>query len=91
MTDTVPTWDLADRMRKSLRTSGLSVQEIADELGVGRSTVSAWINGRNRPATPALKLWAIRTGVPYEWLRDGTNPQVEGGIIAVYCPPAVAA
>lgn len=90
MTDTVPTWDLADRLRKSLRASGLGVQDVADELEISRSTVSAWINGRNRPSAAALRLWAMRTGVDYHWLRDG-KPQVEGGIIAVYCPPAVAA
>lgn len=87
----VPKWDLADRMRKAMRDADLGVQEMADHLGVSRNTVSTWINGRNRPSAPALKLWAIRTEVSYEWLRDGVNPQVEGGIIAVCCPLAVAA
>ena len=91
MTETIPTWDLADRMRKSLRHANISVQEIADYLGVARNTVSTWINGRIEPSTQTLRLWAMRTGVDYEWLRDGANPQVAGGIIAVYCPSAVAA
>jgi transcriptional regulator with XRE-family HTH domain len=90
MTDTVPTWDLADRLRKSMRTAGLSVQEIAAELEISPGSVSGWINGRHVPSRQALQLWALRTGVNYEWLRDG-KPQVEGGIIAVYCPPGIAA
>jgi transcriptional regulator with XRE-family HTH domain len=78
----IPEWDIADRMRKALRVAGLSVQEIADYLGVSRNSVGAWINGRIEPSTQTLRLWAMRTGVDYEWLRDG-KPQVEGGIIAV--------
>lgn len=35
----IPEWDLADRMRKSLRHSGVGVQEMADYLGVARNTV----------------------------------------------------
>ena len=58
-------------MRKSLRTSGVGVQEMADYLGVARNTVSTWINGRIEPSTQTIRLWALRTGVPYEWLRDG--------------------
>lgn len=75
-TDTVvPEWDLVDRMRKALRVSGLGVQEIADYLDVSRNTVSTWINGRITPSTQTVRLWALRTGVPYEWLRDGTTPR----------------
>jgi hypothetical protein len=39
----VPAWDLADRLRKTLRESGVGVQEMADYLEVSRNTVSAWI------------------------------------------------
>ena len=64
----VPEWDLADRMRKALRTSDTGVQEMADYLGVARNTVSNWINGRIQPSTQTLRLWALRCGVPYSWL-----------------------
>ncbi|HUX71799.1 MAG TPA: helix-turn-helix transcriptional regulator [Cellulomonadaceae bacterium] len=72
----VPEFDLADRMRKALRTSGIGVQEMADYLDVARNTVSTWINGRIVPSSQTIRLWALRTGVPYSWLRDGTeNPR----------------
>lgn len=67
----VPEWDTADRMRKALRVAGVGVQEMADYLGVDRSTVSTWINGRINPSAQTIRLWALRTGVPREWLRDG--------------------
>ena len=68
---TVPEWDLADRMRKALRESDIGVQEMADYLGVARNTVSTWINGRIEPSIQTLRLWAMRCGVPYEWLVGG--------------------
>lgn len=75
----VPEWDVADRMRKALRTSGMSVQDIADYLGVSRNTVSTWINGRIRPNKQSLRLWALKTGVPFEWLETGDAPTAGGG------------
>lgn len=67
----VPTWDVADRMRKALRHAGLSSGQMATYLGVGGNTVSTWINGRITPSTQTLRLWALRCGVPYEWLAEG--------------------
>lgn len=66
-----PEWDRADRMRKALRHAGIEVQQMADYLGVSRSSVSNWINGRFPPSTQTLRLWALRCAVPYDWLTDG--------------------
>lgn len=71
--DSIPEWDLADRMRKALRHSGTGVTEMADYLGVARNTVSNWINGHSDPRLQTLRLWAIRTGVTYEWLTQTEN------------------
>ena len=68
-------WDLADRLRKSLRVSGVGVQEMAEELGMERNTVGRYINGHSRPARPTLIVWAMRTGVPLEWLETGALEQ----------------
>lgn len=79
--DKFANWDLADRMTKSLRVSGMKVQDMAEYLGVSRGSVGNWINGRVVPSTPVLKLWALRTGAPYEWLLTGeqkNDPQPEG-------------
>lgn len=87
--EAVPQWDTADRMRKALRSAGIGVQEMADYLGVTRSTVSTWINGRIAPSTQTLRLWALRCGVPYDWLAD-TKAQVrdraaEGSMTKLSC------
>ena len=68
----IPAWDLADRMRKGLRVSGVSVQQMADYLGVMRNTVGTWINGRNHPSPQTLRLWAMRCGIDHQWLVHGT-------------------
>lgn len=70
----VPQWDLSDRLAKSLKVGNVSVQEMADYLEVHRNTVSAWINGRITPSGQTIRLWALRTGVPYEWVRNGVEP-----------------
>jgi len=64
-------FDTADRMRKSLRVSGYTVHDMAEYLGVTRGTVSTWINGHVEPSVQTLMLWAMQTGVPYEWLTGG--------------------
>jgi transcriptional regulator with XRE-family HTH domain len=67
-------FDLADRMRRTLRVTGIGVQEMADYLEVSRETVGTWINGRVNPRKTALMAWALRTGANYEWLATGCTP-----------------
>lgn len=72
-------FDLADRLRKSLRVREVSVQDMADHLGLSRNTVSSWINGRSRPGRPQLLAWADRVDAPLSWLVTGKEPGVEQG------------
>ena len=67
----VPEWDLTDRLRKSLRVAGLNTTEMAEYLGVQRTTINTWTSGRIKPSIATLRAWAMATGVPFEWLRDG--------------------
>lgn len=67
--------DLADRMQKALDLAGVSVQEMADLLEVHRNSVGGWLNRRNKPSPATLRVWAMETGVPYEWLRAGNWPE----------------
>lgn len=66
-------------MRRALRVAEISSNEMADYLGVSRTSVSAWINGRNEPRRTALIAWALRTGVPLEWLETGKAPTSPSG------------
>ncbi len=67
-------FDLADRMRKALRVADIGVAEMAEYLGVSRNSVGNWINGHKAPSRQTRMLWAMRTGVPLEWLEYGVLP-----------------
>ena len=76
-------FDLADRLRKSLRVSGVPVHDMADALGVSRNTVGNWINGRSRPSPSQLAVWGAITDCPACWLETGEPPSLdsEGGSV----------
>ena len=63
-----------DRLRKSLQLADISSQEMADYLEVSRNTVSRWINDEREPNRSFIRLWAMRTGVPLEWIETGHVP-----------------
>ena len=56
---------------------------IADQLGVGRQTVSRWMSDRGAaPRRAYLMQWALLTGVDVDWLTTGraqTRPPDGGG------------
>ena len=64
----IPQWDVADRLRKALREAHMSTEEMADYLDVSRRSIGNWLSGRIKPSTRTMRLWALRTGVQYEWL-----------------------
>lgn len=72
----VPEVTLGMRLYIALRAADIGVQEMADELGITRQALGRWIADGNRRGVPSLylKTIALRTGVPYEWLKDGLPP-----------------
>ena len=77
-TGTVPEITQGDRMRVSLRHAGLG-QEMATYLDVTRGAVGNWINDRVTPSKQTMRLWALRCGVPLEWLESGKAPTLPSG------------
>jgi len=70
----IPQWDMYDRMAKALKDAGISIAQAAEYFDVHRNTVSGWLHERIKPDTRTLRLWAMMTNVPYEWLITGTEP-----------------
>ncbi len=69
-----PGQSLADRLTNSLHFAGIDAQEMAEHLGINRSTVDAWIAGRSQPRLLTLLQWSELTGAPYEWLAGIEDP-----------------
>ncbi len=49
----------------------LSVDEIAEYLGIKRDTVYKWIDRRNMPAQKVGRLWKFKKEEIDEWVRSG--------------------
>lgn len=65
---------LGDRLAKSLHVAGITSNDMADELEVSRTTISNYLNDRTRPKRLYLRMWALKTGAPLEWLETGNFP-----------------
>jgi len=49
----------------------LSVEEIAEYLGVSKDTVYAWATGKGMPAHKVGRLWKFKRDEIDEWIRAG--------------------
>lgn len=58
------------------------VDEIADQLGYHRGSVSRWMNDKEQPRRSVILQWAAITGVDARWLETGVAPSVDprGGL-----------
>lgn len=72
----IPTWSLADRLRKSLEYRDIEVEDMAQWLEVHPNTIRNWIAGRTRPRPSDLKQWSLRCKVPYHWLLTGEGEEL---------------
>lgn len=77
-------WDKVDRLHKALRVGGVSVKQMAAELGVHRNTVGNYLRGTSEPDRRTLVTWALACGVPFAWLDEGASiesgPDGDGGV-----------
>lgn len=55
----------------------LSVEEIAEYLGVSKDTVYAWISKHNMPAHRIGRFWKFKTEKVGDWVRSGVSAKNE--------------
>jgi transcriptional regulator with XRE-family HTH domain len=73
----VPSFELRHRLGLALEHAGVSVQEMAAELEMSRNTIGNYLSGRRPPTASTMKMWALRCGVPYFWIRYGVTDPAE--------------
>lgn len=66
---------LGDRLSKALHVANVTSNDMAAELDVSRTTISNYLNGRTKPKGLYMRIWALKTGVPLEWLETGIFPE----------------
>ena len=70
----VPEWTIADRARKARETAGMNQGELAQAMGVARSTVQRIEQGVAEPTRTRVIAWSFATGVDLNWLEKGETP-----------------
>jgi transcriptional regulator with XRE-family HTH domain len=68
-----PSWTLTDRLKRARLVAGLEQGQIADMLGVARTTVSSWERGISEPSATNFVRWSELTGQSLEWLAEGVH------------------
>lgn len=63
----------SDRLRTALEAAKLTHAEVAESLGVARSTVTHYCSGRSEPDLEQIRAMATLAGVRSEWLAWGTG------------------
>ena len=75
---TIPSFTVADRLRKAREVTGLDQAEFADRAGLSRTGVSKAERGESTPRRSTIKLWALASGVPLHWIETGEAPSPGG-------------
>lgn len=56
----------------------LSVEEMAEYLGISKDTVYAWINKKSMPAHRIGRFWKFKAEEVDEWVRTGGAAENDG-------------
>ena len=83
--DIAVTWSLGKRMQVIRQAANLEQRDMAERLGVSRSTISNWERGHVEPTFSQVVRYAKESGQSLEWLAEGvscatrdSNPQPSG-------------
>ncbi len=68
----IPEWTLGDRLRKARKHARLEQTELAQIIGIARSSIVSYESDRTVPSRPVVLSWSLATGVPAEWVLGRT-------------------
>jgi transcriptional regulator with XRE-family HTH domain len=58
--------------------AGLHQRDVAEYLGLSSGAVGMYELDVRQPKLGVLRLWAMRCGVPLEWLQSGDDGELRG-------------
>lgn len=70
---------MKERIKSIRKALGLTQQEMADKLGIKRTSISNYEIGRNEPPEPVISLFRREFGISEEWLKTGEGDMYERG------------
>jgi transcriptional regulator with XRE-family HTH domain len=70
----VPEFTMGDRIRRARMNAGYKQQDIEDETGISRNSITAWEHDARMPSAALLRVLANYLNVPVEWIIQGTTP-----------------
>lgn len=73
-TGKIPEILVRHRLRIAREAAGLEQAELANLIGISRTSVSNAESGKSAPRKITLNAWALATGVPVSWLQNGETP-----------------
>jgi transcriptional regulator with XRE-family HTH domain len=73
----VPEWSLGERLRKARDWRGVSIEDMAADIGRSERTIRNYETDSTRAPLLVVKQYAMRTQVPYEWLETGHAPTTD--------------
>lgn len=74
-----PQFDLRHRLILSREVAGVEQAQVAEILGVSRTTISNYERGYTSPRRATLLAWAMATGVDADWLMTGAESPAPSG------------
>lgn len=81
----IPVWTTGDRLTKARDWAGLTQEQMANRLGIGRRSIVRYEAQSDPPRTVVLS-YAMATGVP-EWWFDGAEPPPNPAVTDGYGQP----
>lgn len=74
----VPEIAVRHRLRIAREFAELEQEQLAERIGLSRSTVSNAENGKGAPRRTTINAWALACGVPASWIKTGFYDNSEG-------------
>lgn len=84
----IPPIRLRKRLEIAREEAGLTQAGLGEALGLGRTVIGKYEQGRQHPPKAIVMAWALATGVSFEWLAgdDYTRNSAQGAVTLWYSP-----